>query len=157
MTTATTDDKARPGAANDGGDRGRLAAVSDGAADAYRAARERTLSAYEAARGTARSAGRKTVEGVEANPVAAVVGGLALGALAAALLPKTKREQAMLGDVGRRINDTAREAARAAREAGKEQIGELGFSRDAVQRRLDGLTDAAVGAVREKVKGKTAK
>jgi histone H3/H4 len=154
MTTATTDDSATPAAANDGGDRGRLAAVGDGAAEAYRAARERTVSAYEAARGTARSAGRKTVEGVEANPVAAVVGGLALGALAAALLPKTKREQAMLGDVGRRINDTAREAARAAREAGKEQIGELGFSGDAVRRRLDGLTDAAVGALREKVRGK---
>jgi hypothetical protein len=156
MTTATSDDRPGTTAANDGAERGRLAAVGDGAADAYRAARERTMSAYEAARGTARSAGRKTVEGVGANPVAAVVGGLALGALAAALLPKTKREQAMLGDVGRRIKDTAREAARAAREAGKEQIGELGFSRDAVRRRLDGLTDAAVGAVREKVRGKGA-
>jgi hypothetical protein len=155
MTSTTTDDKAKPAAANDGADRGRLAAVGEGAAEAYRAARERTVSAYEAARGTARSAGRKTVEGVEANPVAAVVGGLALGALAAALLPKTKREQAMLGDVGRRINDSAREAARAARDAGKEQIGELGFSREAIQRRLDGLTDAAVGAVRDKVRGKS--
>src|SRR5215210_4797306 len=131
MTTATTDDSATPAAANDGPDRGRLAAVGDGAAEAYRAARERTVSAYEAARGTARSAGRRTVQGVGANPVAAVVGGLALGALAAALLPRTRREQAMLGDVGRRINDSAREAARAAREAGKEQIGELGFSGDA--------------------------
>jgi len=154
MTTATTDDKATQPAADDGSDRGRLAAVGNGAAEAYRTARERTLSAYEAARGTARSAGRKTVREVEANPIAAVAGGLALGALAAAFLPKSKREQAVLGDVGRRINDTAREAARAAREAGKEQIGELGFSRDAVRRRLDGLTDAAVGALRQKVKGK---
>jgi histone H3/H4 len=153
MTTATKDSDT----ANESSDRGRLAAVSDGAAEAYRAARERTVSAYEAARGTALDAGRKTVKGVEANPAAAIIGGLAIGALAAALLPKTKREQAMLGNVGRRINDTARDAARAAREAGKDQIDELGFSRDAIRRKLDGLTDAAVGAVREKVRSKKGK
>jgi hypothetical protein len=78
----------------------------------------------------------------------AVVGGLAIGLVAGALLPKTKREAALLGLVGRRIHDTAREATRAAKEAGREQIGELGFSREAVQRRVGELAERAVGAVK---------
>jgi hypothetical protein len=134
-------------------DRGRLAAVGTGAAEAYRTARERTAAAYDGARGTARDAGRRAVQGIEANPVAAVVGGLALGALAAALLPKTRREEELLGTVGRRINDTAREAARAAREAGREQLDSLNL-RDAVRGRLDTFTDSAVDAVRSSVKAR---
>jgi hypothetical protein len=134
-------------------DRGRLAAVGTGAAEAYRTARERTATAYEGARGSARDAGRRAVQGIEANPVAAVVGGLALGALAAALLPKTRREEELLGSVGRRINDTAKEAARAAREAGREQLDSLNL-RDAVRGKLDTFTDSAVDAVRSSVKSR---
>jgi hypothetical protein len=77
-----------------------------------------------------------------------VVGGLAIGALVAALLPRTSREDELLGDVGRKINDSAREAARAAREAGKGQLDELGLTRDGLRGKLDELTDKAVGAVR---------
>jgi ElaB/YqjD/DUF883 family membrane-anchored ribosome-binding protein len=117
------------------------------AAEAYQAARERTSAAYASAREGAQKAGRRTAEGIESNPVAAVVGGLALGAVAAALLPRTRREEDLLGDVGRKLTDTAREAARAAREAGREQLDELGLSRDAARRKLDEFTDRAVAAV----------
>ena len=134
------------------GARTRLAAVGESAAEAYRAARERTATAYESARGGARSVGRRAADGIEANPVAAVVGGLAIGALAAALLPKTRREEELLGDVGRRLTDTAREAARAVRDAGREQIDELGLSREGVRRKLDDFTDRAVGAVKTRAK-----
>jgi ElaB/YqjD/DUF883 family membrane-anchored ribosome-binding protein len=146
--TATAARKDTGGSEGPGGTGGRLDAVRQNAADAYQAARERTEAAYASARQTAAGAGRRTAEGIDANPMAAVVGGLALGAIAAALLPRTQREEALFGDVGRRINDTAREAARAARETGKQQIDELGLSRDGVRRKLDAFTDRAVGAVR---------
>jgi ElaB/YqjD/DUF883 family membrane-anchored ribosome-binding protein len=162
-TASTTNSGAGKGPAAGGGGTegggGRSGGVRQSAADAYQAARERTNSAYQAAREragdayesareTARSAGRRTAEGVEANPLAAVVGGLALGVIAGALLPKTRREEELLGPAGRKITDTAREAARAAKEAGRSQIDELGLSRDGLSRRLSELGDRAAGAVR---------
>jgi hypothetical protein len=118
-----------------GSDGGRLSAASQKAADAYQAARERTAAAYATAReraGTAyETAGRKTSQGIEANPVAAVVGGLAVGAIIAALLPRTEREDELLGTTGRKITDTARDAARAAREAGRQQLDEVGLTKKA--------------------------
>jgi ElaB/YqjD/DUF883 family membrane-anchored ribosome-binding protein len=133
--------------------------VRQTAAEAYESARERTSSAYQAAREaaggaldtareTARTAGRRTADGVEANPVAAVVGGLALGAIAAALLPKTRQEEKVFGAAGRKVTDTARQAVQAAKEAGREQIDELGLSKDGLQRRLGEFTEKAAGAVR---------
>ena len=116
------------------GDAGKLASVRQTAADAYEGARQRTASAYSSARDTAASAGRRTADGIDGNPMAALVGGLALGAIAGALLPIARQERQLFGNVGRRINDTARQAAIAARDAGKEQ--------------LDGFTDQALGAVR---------
>lgn len=126
-----------------GGDGGALASVRQSAADAYQAARERTASAYSSARQGAASAGRRTADGIDGNPMAAVIGGLALGAIVAALVPVSRREKKLLGDVGRRINDTARDAAAAARDAGKE--------------RLDGFTDQALGAVRASAKAAAGK
>src|SRR5665213_871824 len=79
------------------------------AADAYQAARERTSAFYGSARDSARDAGRRTVEGIESNPMAVVVGGLALGVLIGALVPGSRRERELFGPVGRRITDTARE------------------------------------------------
>jgi hypothetical protein len=157
MATSTDNETGtgRPGSSG-ASDRSRLAAVGAGAADAYRAARERTATAYEEARAGARTAGKRTLEGIEANPVAAVVGGLALGALAAALLPKTRREEELLGDVGRRLNETARDAARTATERGREQILDLGLNREGVRRKLDEFTDRAIGAVGGKGKAKSA-
>jgi hypothetical protein len=153
-TESDTGTAGKPGSSG-ANDRSRLAAVGTGAADAYRAARERTATAYEEARASARSAGKRTLEGIEANPVAAVVGGLALGAIAAALLPKTRREEELLGDVGRRLNETARDAAKTATERGREQIVDLGLNREGVRRKLDEFTDRAIGAVQGKSSAKT--
>jgi ElaB/YqjD/DUF883 family membrane-anchored ribosome-binding protein len=161
-TASTTNKGAGAATAGSGGNEGtggRLDTVRQSAAEAYESARERTSAAYQAAREraggaydsareTARSAGRRTADGIDSNPLAAVVGGLAIGAIAAALIPRTQREEELLGGVGRKVTDTAREAARAARDAGREQIEELGLSRDGVQRRLNEFTDKAVGAVR---------
>ena len=159
-TPATTSAN-NSGAGTSGGTEsgGRLDSVRQTAADAYESARDRTSSAYQAAReaaggavetvrDTARSAGKRTVEGVEANPLAAVVGGLALGVIAGALLPKTRQEEKVLGSAGRKVTDTARQAIDAAKDAGRSQIDELGLSKDGLQRRLGEFTEKAAGAVR---------
>lgn len=98
------------------------------ASEAYRTARERTGSAYSSARNRASSATQRTSDAISANPVAAVVGGLAVGAAIAALLPKTQREVQALGATGARLTDKAREAAKSATDAGREKLDELGYA-----------------------------
>ncbi|HEX8223281.1 MAG TPA: hypothetical protein VF605_05650 [Allosphingosinicella sp.] len=159
--TSTTDERPASASANnsgaeggsaDGSGGGRLSAASQKAADAYQSARERTAAAYTTARERAGSAyegaGRRASESIDSNPVAAVVGGLAIGAVVAALLPRTRREDELLGTAGRRVNEAARDAARAAREAGKGQLDELGLSRDGLKSKIDDFTGRAVGAVK---------
>ena len=152
--TSTTDDRPASASANNSGADGNegVGGRTAAARQAFESARERTAAAYATARERAGSAyetaGRKTSQGIDSNPVAAVVGGLAIGAIVAALLPRTSREEELLGGVGRKINDSAREAARAAREAGKGQLDELGLSRDGLKSKLDEFTERAVGAVK---------
>jgi hypothetical protein len=153
--TSTTDDRpasasaTNSGAGAGGKDEGGRAAA---ARQAFESARERTAAAYATARERAGSAyetaGRKTSQSIDSNPVAAVVGGLAIGAIVAALLPRTEREEELLGPVGRKITDSARQAANAAKEAGKGQLDELGLSREGLRSKLDDFTGKAVGAVK---------
>jgi hypothetical protein len=134
QAAASSSSNSGTGSAGEGSGGGRLSAVSTKAADAYQAALDRTSAAYSAARERAGSVGQRTAESIDAAPMAAVVGGLALGAIAAVLIPRTAREEQLLGTAGRRLTDTARDAVRAAREASREQI--------------DGFTDRAVGALK---------
>ena len=124
------------------------------AAEAYDNARERAIEAYGSSRERAR-------ENLDGSPLLALGGGLALGALIAALLPKTDTEERLLGGVGGRISDAARTAADAAKNAGREKLAELNITREAgkgaVQNLIDGFTEAAkssgkaaAGAVRSK-------
>jgi ElaB/YqjD/DUF883 family membrane-anchored ribosome-binding protein len=134
-------------------DSGRLAGVRQSAADAYDAARERTRAAFSTTRESVRGAGQRTADGIDANPVAAVLGGLALGAVIGALIPRTQREQDLLGGTGRKLNDAGRQALNAARDAGRKELDEIGVSREGIRRRLEEFTDKAVGAVRDKSGG----
>jgi ElaB/YqjD/DUF883 family membrane-anchored ribosome-binding protein len=108
---------------NDNDQRGRAAAALD-------AARERTLSAYETARARSRDAARQVNDQLSVYPVGAVIGGLAVGALLAFLVPRTEREDRLLGPTGRRLAGAARDAARKGLDAGREQVqnlsGEIG-------------------------------
>ena len=103
-------------------------------------ARERAIDAYDRARDQA-------ADRIETSPLLALGGGLAIGALLAAILPRTRTEEKLLGPVGGRLTDTARTAAEAAKEAGREKLAELNITREAgkgaVQSLVDGLTEAA--------------
>lgn len=90
----------------------------------------------------ARMAGEKAAGGVESYPVAALVGGLAIGAVLGALLPRTQQEDELLGSLGGAINDRARNAVAAAREAGQAKLDELGISRDAAGKQVGKLIDS---------------
>jgi vacuolar-type H+-ATPase subunit H len=124
------------GGSQDRGPRGR-------AAEAYQAARERTASAYEAARRSAGDVTRQAGEQLAVYPVAAVIGGFAVGALVAALLPASEREGQLLGKTGRRLTDAAREAAQKGLDAGKSQIEEIRAK--AAQKVGEAVVDAVGG------------
>ena len=89
-------------------------------------------------------------EKLQENPMATLVGGLALGALIGTLLPRSEREAALLDTLGARIGDAAREAIDAARVTGQDKLDELGLTpdgaRDKVKTIIDGALEAASAA-----------
>lgn len=123
----------------------------------YGAARERASTAYESARRGVGTVSEKAADGIETNPMAAVVGGLALGAIVAALVPTSRREKEMLGGVGSKITDTARDAARAARDTGRDKLGEIGLSKDAARERISDLVGSTASAAVEVVRARSGK
>jgi len=102
--------------------------------------RERAISSYESARERASGS-------IEEAPLLALAGGLAAGALLAALLPVSRREQELLGPVAGRAKERASEAVTAAKEAGRQRLDEIGLNRDkgteTIRSLLDGASDAA--------------
>lgn len=103
-------------------------------------ARQQAIEAYESARDNA-------VDTLGEAPLIALAGGLAAGALIAALLPRTETERRLVGPTARRVKDSARAAARAARDTGTRRLDELGLNRDkgeeTIRSLLQGMTDAA--------------
>lgn len=90
----------------------------------------------------ARVASRKAVESVETFPVAALLGGLAVGVAIGALLPRTRQEEELLGTIGGAITDRAKDAVNAARDAGQAKLDELGISTDAAGKQVGRLIDS---------------
>jgi len=126
-----------------------LSSARDRASDLAGSARDRASDLASSARDTASTARQKTADGVDANPVAALIGGLALGALAAAVLPRTRKEDEMLGGIGEKINDSARTAAQAAKEAGRGKLDELGINKDAAMDKAKEFAASASSVVKE--------
>jgi hypothetical protein len=102
--------------------------------------RQRAIEAYESARDSA-------ADTLGEAPLLALAGGLAAGALIAALLPRTEAETRALRPTARRVKDTARQAFAAAKDTGTQRLDELGLSSDkaseTIRNLLDGLTNAA--------------
>lgn len=124
-------------------DAGKLAGVKAKASDAYQAARDRTSNAYGTVKdktGSAYTTARsKTSAGIDSNPVAALVGGLAIGGLVAALLPRTEKEKALFGTYGAKINEGARTALSSAKEAGVAKLDELGYNSETAKSKISTL------------------
>ncbi len=112
-----------------------------------RSPRQRAIEAYGSARERAASAGQRAGTALDEAPLIALAGGLAAGALIAALLPRTRAEEDALRPVGRRLTGTAKAAADAAREAGTSRLQELGLTKDAgietIRSIIQGAGDAA--------------
>lgn len=109
--------------------------------------RKRAIDAYDGARESVSQAGRRASDGIDEAPLIALAGGFAVGALLAALLPKTETEAELLRPVSKKLSDSARSAAEAAREAGSSRLRELGLTpdagRDALRNVVEGVGDAA--------------
>lgn len=139
---------------------GRIQTARETMEQSYRKARSKASSAYagalegaehavDATKRGARTAARKTAGTVDTAPIAVLIGGLAVGALAGGLLPRSQREIATLGPVGRRVNTTAKAAARAAKTAGQDQLSAVGINRDAAKSQLTAVLEGVLKAVTE--------
>ena len=120
--------------------------------EAQESSRERAIRAFEDSRGRA-------ADTLGQAPLLALAGGLAAGALIAALLPRTEAETRLVKPTARRVKNSARAAAEAARDTSKQRFEDLGFTREQGSKQLnnflDGLretakasADAALEAVR---------
>ena len=122
------------------------------AASAGGTPRQRAIEAYESARTTVSDAGRRAADSVSDAPLIALAGGLAAGALIAALLPRTETEDRLIRPTARRVRQSARAAATAARDTGTQRLGELGLTREkgeeTIRSLLDSVTDAAKASAR---------
>ena len=103
-------------------------------------ARQRAIEAYESVRD-------RTTDTLGQAPLLALAGGLAAGALIAALLPRTEAEGRLIRPTARRVKDSAKEAFDAARDTGSQRLDEMGLNREqgekTIRSLLEGLTDAA--------------
>jgi hypothetical protein len=117
-------------------DTGRTAKDTDRSASP----RQRAIEAYEGARDRA-------TDTLGQAPLLALAGGIAAGALIAALLPRTETETRLVRPTARRVKDSARAALDAARDTGTKRLDELGLTREkgeaSIHKLLDGLSDAA--------------
>lgn len=102
----------------------------------------------KAARDTALDRARATVTTLEANPVGVLVGGLAFGLVAGALIPRSDREKKALAPVGKRLAEGAVAALAAAKETGKEQLSGTMMSRDAATESARKVFDSALQAAK---------
>jgi len=102
--------------------------------------RQRAIEAYDNAR-------EKAVDTLGEAPLIALAGGIAAGALIAALLPRTRTEAQLVRPTAKRIRQSAQAAYRAAKDTGSERLNELGLTREKGEQTIEslfqGLTDAA--------------
>jgi hypothetical protein len=109
--------------------------------------RQRAIEAYDRARGGVADAGRKAGDVLETAPLIALAGGLAAGAVIAALLPRTRAETRALRPTARRVRESAQAAFDAAKATGTDRLNELGLTREKGEETLrslfSGMTDAA--------------
>jgi ElaB/YqjD/DUF883 family membrane-anchored ribosome-binding protein len=141
--------KSAAGAAKNAG-----ATAKRGASAAVDKSKAAAVKSVESSRVLAKKAGDTTTQTIDKNPLVIVAGGLAIGAIVGMLLPKTDREKTVFGKAGKIVNDTAKRATDAAKQAGKSRVDELGLNADSMREQFRDLVDKASEAV--KAAGKAA-
>ncbi|PZU09042.1 hypothetical protein [Sphingomonas sp.] len=142
----------------------KAAKTATAAAPEGKTAATKVTSAYEAAREKATGAVHSTVSLIEANPLAALLGGIALGAAAGALIPRGEKEKALLAPLGDKLAAAAAAAITAGRDAGLDAVKGTALDKEALRSQVSSLFGdaakaasaagvAALAAGREKVSG----
>lgn len=110
-------------------------------------ARKRAIDAYSSARDSVAGVGRRASDNLGEAPLLALAGGIAAGALIAALLPRTESETRLIKPTAKRVREGAKAAVQAARDTGSERLDELGLNREkgeeTVRKLLRSVTEAA--------------
>lgn len=125
---------------------GRLHDAKETVTHAYEATVEKASSALGSSKEVASDAARRTVEGLESNPLGILIGGLAVGAIAGALIPRSAKEKELLAPLGQQIGERARQAFAAAREAGTAELDGFGINKDAARDQVKTLLGNVVKA-----------
>lgn len=131
-----------------------MSKLKDSIKSAAQSAKGGLVSVSQSAREKASKAKEKSGDTIDRNPMAILLGGLALGAIVGALLPKSEREKKILGGAGKKLNQKAKEVANAAKQAGIDKVDQLGINKDTARAQFRDLVDKASEAV--KAAGKAA-
>lgn len=87
--------------------------------------------------------GRDVAASLEANPLIALLGGLALGAAAGALIPRSEKEKALLAPLGDKLSGAAQAALDAGREAGAKALKDNDLSVEGLREQVSKLLGQA--------------
>ncbi|HTI31171.1 MAG TPA: hypothetical protein VL405_03495 [Sphingomonas sp.] len=126
------------------GSKGRAAAQK-----AVDRARETATDAVERARSAANDAVESAAQVVDDAPLSVLAGAIAVGAVAAALIPATARELQLLGPLGSRARGALDDAFKAAKTAGVEQLTTKGITQTALSSGLGTVVGHFVSAALE--------
>jgi hypothetical protein len=105
-------------------------------------ARQRAIEAYGSAR-------ERVSDTLGEAPLLALAGGLAAGALIAALLPRTDAETRAVRPTARRVKQSARAAYEAAKDTGSQRLNELGLNRDRAEETIRSLLSDVTQAAKD--------
>lgn len=112
--------------------------------------RDKAEDALRSSKAGAKEAVERASRQIDDNPLGTVVGGLAVGALVGALIPRSAREKQLLRPVGQKLGETARQALAAAKDAGRQELDQAGLTPAAAKDRgrevLDGVAKALSSA-----------
>ncbi len=136
---------------------GTIDTIKDKAATAAHATSDAAQDAAKRASDAAHDAALRAQDTIEANPLAVLAGGLALGAVVGALLPRTAQETKALAPLGKKLSAAATAAATTARDVGKEQLAAALPSKDGAKEQLrsvfSNVVQAATDSGKSAIKG----
>lgn len=120
--------------------------LRDRASHAYESAVNRAGETAETSREALRDAAHQTGDFVESNPLSVLAGGLALGAIVGALVPRSEREKDLLAPVGKKVGMAAMAAFAAAKEAGRGELADRGLTKDGAREQAKSLLQGVATA-----------